>query len=422
MKPGQLKENKHQNAISRVGKNTTANRMERCAMALAKSQLDSNCEVISVISTTGEVLHISASNPDVFGFHHQDIVGRSAFDLIHPEDHHRLRRAARAVIVQPLVSRQVEFRVRRKDGQWRSTLSTISNLKTERRSGTVVVHCRPIEPGRAKRDEEHRQLAELTQANARLEDCVLALAHDFLEPLRTITMFTQLLVRKRPADAEGTRLADSIVSGVKRMSRLLEGLHEFATTRVNLGSRPVDLEYVAKEALENLIYAITVSGAVVTIGRLPIVEGDARQLSRVFQNLIGNAIKYRSAAPIEINISAKRAGTDWIVRIQDNGVGIGPEHHESIFRLLTRQHGPEIPGAGIGLAVCKTAIESMGGTIWVESQPGLGATFCFRIAAVPKVEKSLCDAGSDWHPALNLIDPKNLRERSNLGEAIKVLM
>jgi len=155
---------------------------------------------------------------------------------------------------------------------------------------------------------------------------------------------------------------------------------------------------------------------------LPIVEGDARQLVRVFQNLICNAIKYRSAVPLEIHITAKRAGTDWIVRIQDNGVGIGPEHHESIFRLLTRQHGPEISGAGIGLAVCKTAIESMGGTIWVESQLGRGATFCFRIAAVPKVEKSLRSAGGYRHPPLNLIDQRTFVSDQTLGEAIKVLM
>jgi signal transduction histidine kinase len=111
------------------------------------------------------------------------------------------------------------------------------------------------------------------------------------------------------------------------------------------------------------------------------VQGNEKQLLRVFQNLIANAIKYRGAAPAEISISAAQRGQDWVIKVKDNGIGIDRKHHEDVFGLLRRLHGPEIPGAGLGLAICKQIVEALGGTIWVESEPGAGATFCFTIAA-----------------------------------------
>jgi signal transduction histidine kinase len=110
---------------------------------------------------------------------------------------------------------------------------------------------------------------------------------------------------------------------------------------------------------------------------------------RVFQNLISNAVKYRREAPVEIRISAERSGPDWVVKVHDNGIGIPPEHHHRVFGLFTRLHTHEIPGAGIGLAVCKKIVEELGGKIWVESEPGAGSTFCFTITEA-KTEAEIC--------------------------------
>jgi len=133
--------------------------------------------------------------------------------------------------------------------------------------------------------------------------------------------------------------------------------------------------------LHDLEYSIATTGSTVTIDPLLPVQGNEKQLLRVFQNLIANAIKYRSAAPAEIYISAECRGDDCVIKVKDNGIGIDPIHHKDVFGLLRRLHGPEISGAGLGLAICKKIVETLGGSIWVESKLGAGATFCFTIAA-----------------------------------------
>jgi light-regulated signal transduction histidine kinase (bacteriophytochrome) len=125
--------------------------------------------------------------------------------------------------------------------------------------------------------------------------------------------------------------------------------------------------------LHDLDYSIATTGSTVTIDPLLPVQGNEKQLLRVFQNLLANAIKYRSAAPAEIYISAECRGDDWVIKVKDNSIGIDPIHHKDVFGLLRRLHGPEISGAGLGLAICKKIVETLGGSIWVESKLGAGA-------------------------------------------------
>jgi light-regulated signal transduction histidine kinase (bacteriophytochrome) len=230
--------------------------------------------------------------------------------------------------------------------------------------------------------EQERQTYELVRANARLEDFAYAVAHDLREPLRTISMFTELLIEDTELDPQGKMLAQFIVDGVKRMSVLFEGLHAFAISGFDDPAQPLDLALVVEEVLRDLGHAISTSRATVTVGTLPFVQGRQTHLVRVFQNLIVNAIKYRSEAPVEIRVTAERAGPDWTIKVQDNGVGIALEQQQQVFGLFKRLHGPETPGAGVGLAICKKIVEAMGGSIWVESQPGSGSIFCFTITAV----------------------------------------
>lgn len=166
------------------------------------------------------------------------------------------------------------------------------------------------------------------------------------------------------------------------MSALLDDLLSF--TRLNFSEPPdrVDLQHAAQQAVGNLERAIAESGAAVTIDALPAVAGREGYLVELFQNLIANAIKYRSPAPVEIRVTADRLGHKWVVKVKDNGIGIAPEHHQQIFGLFKRLHGQEIPGTGIGLAICKKIVEGMGGKLWVQSERGKGSTFYFTVQGV----------------------------------------
>jgi signal transduction histidine kinase len=150
---------------------------------------------------------------------------------------------------------------------------------------------------------------------------------------------------------------------------------------------------------------------------LPFVQGSQIQLLRVFQNLILNAIKYRSEMPVEINVTAEPIGHDWIIKVKDNGIGIAPEYQERVFGLLERLHGPEIPGAGIGLAICKKIIEAMGGAIWVESEAGSGSIFCFTITAARETDKNSAAPHADRYP-IRILDPIGTPALEGAGSSI----
>jgi signal transduction histidine kinase len=248
-----------------------------------------------------------------------------------------------------------------------------------------VIRCPAALNGSAGDTEKQAQNGELLRSNARITEFAHAVAHDLREPLRTISMFSELLIHEAVLDAQGKQFAQLIVDGIARMSALFEGLRSFAISGHDEPSQPVDLTHVLTNVMQDLGHALAASGAVVTVDPMPIVCGNESHLSRVFQNLLANAIKYRSDAPVEIHVTATRLGADWVIKVHDNGVGVAPEHHDRIFELFQRLHGPEVPGAGVGLAICKKVVEAMGGAIWVESELMTGSTFCFRIPGMERI-------------------------------------
>jgi len=364
--------------------------------------IENSSDVISLISAAGEVLYASASSAKVLGYLPEELVGRNTFDLIHPEDRAPSRQALLEVLAKPSGPRELEARIRQKNGQWRWVESRICNLLEEPGVAAIVVNYREISARRAVREQHREQTEELIHSNAKLEDFAYAIAHDLREPLRTISMFTGVLVEHAPLDSQAEEVAQFIIDGVTRMSLLLEGLHAFAVRGFDDLPQALDLEEIVAEVLQSLGHTITTSEAVVTVDPLPWVQGNRKHLLRVFQNLIVNAIKYRSEAPVKIRVSAERQGLDWVIQVRDNGIGIEQQYQERVFHLLKRLHGREIPGAGIGLAICKKVIEAMGGTIWVDSQPGTGSTFFFTIAAAAEgaVSNHLVD-----HRCLNARQP-----------------
>jgi signal transduction histidine kinase len=223
---------------------------------------------------------------------------------------------------------------------------------------------------------------ELERSNAELSYFAHAVGHDLGAPLRTIGLFSELMRRKASPDDEVDEYASEIKSAIHGINTFLEDLLAFAQVgRGGRSLRPVNSEAVLQFSLANLRAAIDESGAVIRHDPLPKVHADERQLAQLFQNLVSNSLKYRGESPPRIHIKADASGDEWLFSISDNGVGIPPDRQTMIFEMFKRLHGREIPGTGLGLALCKRIVENYGGRIWVESEPGRGSIFWFTVPA-----------------------------------------
>ena len=238
-----------------------------------------------------------------------------------------------------------------------------------------------------KRAEEMlaQQAQELARSNAELEQFAYVASHDLQEPLRVVTSHLKFLEGccKGRLDSKAVESIACAVDGATRMQMTIKDLLTYS--RVGMWGEdfePTDCEAVLDQTLADLQVAIEESGAVVTHDPLPTVMADDLQLSQVFQNLIGNAIKFRGEESPCVHVSAQQEGDGWVFSVRDNGIGIDPEYADCIFEVFQRLYTwEEYPGTGIGLAICKKIVERHGGRIWVESRPGEGSTFYFAIPA-----------------------------------------
>ena len=236
-------------------------------------------------------------------------------------------------------------------------------------------------------DVTDRKQAEeaLRTTNAELQHFAFALTHDLQEPLRMVVNFTELLGQEYAGKLgdEADRYIAYSVEGALRIEALLKALLAYweVTEREQNSFASVDCGAVLAKALLNLHVAIAQSGAIVTSDPLPTVVAEEVSLMQLFQNLISNSIKYRGGKTPNIHVSAEKCGQGWLFTVRDNGIGIDPQDSDRVFGMFKRLHGSEIPGTGIGLAICKKVVERQGGRIWVESETGRGATFKFTIPA-----------------------------------------
>ena len=261
-----------------------------------------------------------------------------------------------------------------------------------------------------------RAVEDLARSNKDLEQFAYVASHDLREPLRMVIAFTGLL-RDRYQGKLDTKADEFIafaVEGAQRMQTLIDGLLAYSRVGSRAGGlRPISAQEALKTALANLKASIEASGAKITQDLLPTVTADGLQLAQLFQNLIGNAIKYCAIGVTpEIHLGARWVGSEasmpasageqdsaaevphatpgaWLFSVRDNGIGIDPQFAEKIFVIFQRLHTrEEYPGTGIGLSICKKIVERHGGRIWVESQPGKGSTFLFTMLGVPSVPAS----------------------------------
>lgn len=219
-------------------------------------------------------------------------------------------------------------------------------------------------------------VTEQRRMEAELRSYADVVAHDLSEPIAGIALLVRLLERRaeEPPPAEVLR---QLRASTERARDLIDGVlvyaraGELSTDRVRLGQ-------VMREVAEDLRPSLEQAGATLEIGELPEVEGDPRQLRRVLQNLVGNAVKFRGEAPLRVEISALPDSQEWVVSVRDNGVGVDPDKASQIFGMFARAHN-ETDGAGIGLAVCRRIVEAHGGRLWVEPAEGGGSAFRFTM-------------------------------------------
>jgi light-regulated signal transduction histidine kinase (bacteriophytochrome) len=236
------------------------------------------------------------------------------------------------------------------------------------------------------------QAAELARSNTELQHFAYVASHDLQEPLRMVASYMQLLARryKGKLDSDADEFIGFAVDGATRMQTLITALLTYSRVGTQAKAfEPIDCDAVLDTILGGLKTAIEDSGAVITRDPLPTVMGDGTQLGQLFQNLIGNGVKFRGAVAPQIHVSSRRNGKGWIFSVRDHGIGIDSRYTERIFVMFQRLHAKgEYPGTGIGLAICKKIVERHGGEIWVESRPGDGSTFYFTIPTIDNEQEN----------------------------------
>ncbi len=354
---------------------------EQDYLILLESTHDS---IVVVDAETLKVVYGNRRSAMMFGFDPvlNDGVGMNLLDFIHPED----REIAIKGFVEDLHHRdrrqRYDVRAKTKDGRelWVSALATRIEFRGR---VAVLLSLRDVTETRKAQELLKQTMAELTRSNTELEQFAYVASHDLQEPLRMVASYTQLLSRryKGKLDSDADEFIGYAVDGATRMQQLINALLDYS----RVGTRgkpfgPTNCEETFNQAIANLQAAIRENDAVVTHDHLPTVMADATQMVQLFQNLIGNAIKFHGEKKPEVHIGATRNGVEWIFSVRDNGIGIDPQYFDRIFVIFNRLHSrQEYPGTGIGLTICKKIIERHKGRIWVESQSGNGTTFYFTI-------------------------------------------
>jgi PAS domain S-box-containing protein len=314
--------------------------------------------------------------PGEFGGRVEDLT-----PLIHSEDRPQVERAIQDALEHGS-HYQVLLRAVHPDGQVRWLETTGQVIRNEEGRPVRMLGATTDATDRVRAEAEMRQQAKQLQiSNADLERFAFAASHDLQEPLRMVTIYSQLLRRRiqDSLDEDSRQFIEIILDSTTRMRRLIEDLLEYSqVTHEQRTVTRVDASAVMKQVLLNCEIAIKESGATIDCAALPTVQVRQSQLVQVFQNLVINAIRYRSAAPPHIQIAAERRTREWVFSVRDNGVGIPPQQQTRVFELFKRLDSKS-PGTGIGLALCQRIIDGHGGRIWVESEVGQGSTFYFTL-------------------------------------------
>jgi PAS domain S-box-containing protein len=332
-----------------------------------------------IVEWSEEVYNIFHLDPNKFIPHIDSILALSPW----PEDHERDKELIRTAM-ESHEKGDYEQRFIRPDGSTGYYYSTFQG-KYDEEGNLISIIGTVLDITERKSAEETLQLTlvDLERSNKELEQFAYVASHDLQEPLRMVASYTQLLAQRYEGqlDDKARMFIDYAVDGAVRMQRLINDLLAYSRVNTQVKTHEIlDSHAVLGEALRNLSAAIEENRAIVSNDDLPTVRADAIQLSQLFQNLIGNAIKFHSAELPRIQVSACDLGREWQFSVKDNGIGIDAQYADKVFVIFQRLHTrQEYSGTGIGLAICKRIVERHGGRIWFESEPGKGSTFYFTL-------------------------------------------
>jgi PAS domain S-box-containing protein len=343
------------------------------------------------VHSNDQIVYANGAAAELFGAKSiDDLLGSDATELFHPEDLVKREQQREQTKTTGSTSNLAEYRFRRLDGSEFHGEITAATIDWEG-AASIFVNVRDISRRKMFEDRLEKlngqltdQADELQRSNSDLEQFAYIASHDLQEPLRMISGYCQLLQRryKDKLDQDANEFIEFAVEGAGRMQRLISDILMYS--RVGTRAKPLEkipCQEVFDGALANLQVAIEETGAVVTSDELPEIMGDRSQLGQLFQNLLGNALKFRGDKTPEIHVSATQAGKDWKISVSDNGIGIEPEHRDRIFLIFQRLHTrAEYEGTGIGLAVCQKIVSRHGGTLTVDASESGGSKFTFNLS------------------------------------------
>jgi PAS domain S-box-containing protein len=357
--------------------------------------IESARDIVMVLSSEMRIVCLNAAFEILSGWEREEWIGKPVTSLIAGTDASVTEAQLRAVARDGPVLFESHFLNRAGRLVTVETsaipLNTIPLNNGEPACGILCV-VRDVS-SRKQVEEERRRRDELERSNRDLENFAYICSHDLQEPLRQVVSFAQLLERKYLGS--GTSGQDEvvrhIVDGATRMRELVQAILQYSRIGAHdVSFEPTDMERVLNNTLANIHFSLEETGAVVTSDPLPTVIGNGSHLARLFQNLLGNALKFRGKEPPRVHVSAQLDGGEWRFAVTDNGIGFEMAYAEKIFMMFRRLHRREdFPGSGMGLTICKRIIERHGGRIWVQSTPEAGTTFFFTLRpadAVPAPE------------------------------------
>ena len=357
-----------------------------------RSIIENASDIVTILNADGAITYASPSIERILGYRSEDLIGSSAFTMMHPDDRKEIERLYREEMASPSEMKPVEFRMRHGDGTWRTLEGTSMNMLDHPAVGGFVINSRDISERKMALEALHESYQELEQRvqdrttqlysiNKELQEFAFVVSHDLKAPLRAISQLTHWISEDYAAafDREGREMMDLILKRVKRMDGLIEGVLSYSRIgSIREQSETLDLNTLVSELIENAMPPPHIQIGI--DGELPVVQRDPIRMEQVFQNLIDNAVTYMDKPEGVVKIGCADEGSQWKFTVSDNGPGIDSQYHDKIFQIFqTLSPRDEHESSGVGLTLVKKIIEHNGGTIWVTSEPGQGTTFYFTL-------------------------------------------